>query len=184
MAIVKKILSLLFLSVLFIGVVACNKDVVKENGEEKEGKHVKKENVVKIEEAEKLFNSYSTELYTIKDPSNPPTSDEIAEKAKGYLTEEQYNAEIANREFQIPELVSKQINKSIEVQDVKLEEQSKNDDGTVDYLYTTTFKVYDENSSKMYEKKGELTLSTTNNELKIDREWSRGVKIDGLDGGL
>lgn len=73
MAIIKKILSLLFLSVLFIGVVACNKDVVKENGEEKEGKPVQEENVVKIEEAEKLFNSYSTELYTIKDPSNPPT---------------------------------------------------------------------------------------------------------------
>jgi hypothetical protein len=68
--------------------------------------------------------------------------------------------------------------------DVKLEEQSKNDDGTIDYLYTTTFKVYDENSSKIYEKEGELTISTKNNELKIDRDWSRGVKIDGLDGGL
>lgn len=184
-AIIKKILSLLFLSILLIGIVACNKDVVKENGEEKEGKSVKEENVVKEEEAEKLFKDYSTELYTVKDPSNPPKFDEIAEKIKGYLTEDQYNAEIANRKFQIPELVSKQINKSIEVQDVKLKEQSKNDDGTIDYLYTTTFKVYDKSSSKMYEKKGELTLSTSNNELKIDREWSRGVKIDGLEqGGL
>ncbi|MBK5444987.1 hypothetical protein JFV29_08995 [Peribacillus sp. TH16] len=183
-AIIKKIFSLFFLFVLFIGVVACNKDVVKENGVEKEGKPVKEEKVVNIEKAEKLFKDYSTELYTIKDSSNPPTFDEIAEKIKVYLTEEQYNAEIANRKFQIPELVSKQINKSIEVQDVKLEEQSKNDDGTIDYLYTTKFKVYDENSSKIYEKVGELTISTTNNELKIDRDWSRGVKIDGLDGGL
>ncbi|MEJ9232930.1 hypothetical protein LAV79_26670 [Peribacillus butanolivorans] len=169
---------------MFIGAVACNKDVVKENGEEKEEKPVKEENVVKVEDAEKLFNSYSTVLYTIKDPSNPPTFDEIAENIKVYLTEDQYNAEIANRKFQIPELVSKQIKKSIEVQDVKLEEQSKNDDGTIDYLYTTKFKVYDENSFKIYEKEGELTISTTNNELKIDRDWSRGVKIDGLDGGL
>ncbi|KRF67228.1 hypothetical protein ASG99_16495 [Bacillus sp. Soil768D1] len=184
-AIIRKFLSLLFLFVLFLGLVACNKDVVNENGEEKEGKPVKEENVVNVEEAEKLFKDYSTELYSIKDPSNPPTFDEIAENIKVYLTEEQYDAEIANRKFQIPELVSKQINKSIEVQDVKLEEQSKNDDGTIDYLYTTTFKVYDENSSKIYEKKGELTISTTNNELKIDREWSRGVKIDGLEqGGL
>jgi hypothetical protein len=180
-AIIKKILSVLFLVVLFISAVACNKDVIKENSEEKSLKEV---NVVKVEEAEKLFNNYSKELYTIKDPSNPPTFDEIAEKIKVYLTEDQYNAEIANRKFQIPELVSKQINKSIEVQDVKLEEQSKNDDGKIDYLYTTTFKVYDENSSKIYEKEGELTISTTNNELKIDRDWSRGVKIDGLDGGL
>lgn len=81
-------------------------------------------------------------------------------------------------------MVSKQIKKSIEVQDVKLEEQSKNDDGTIDYLYIMKFKVYDENSSKIYEKEGELTLSTIKNELKIDRDWSRGMKIDGLDGGL
>ncbi|MCK2020903.1 hypothetical protein [Peribacillus frigoritolerans] len=181
MAIIKKILSLLFLFVLFISAVACNKDVIKENSEEKP---LKEENVVKVEEAEILFNNYSKELYTIKDPSNPPTFDEIAEKIKLYLTEEQYNAEIANRKFQIPELVSKQINKSIEVQDVKLEEQRKNGDGKIDYLYTTKFKVYDRNSSKIYEKEGELTISTTNNELKIDRDWSRGVKIDGLDGGL
>ncbi|MFD4820404.1 hypothetical protein [Peribacillus butanolivorans] len=69
-AIIKKIFSLLFLFVLFIGVVACNKDVVKENGEEQEGKPVKEEKVVNIEDAEKLFKGYSTELYTIKDSSN------------------------------------------------------------------------------------------------------------------
>lgn len=181
--IIRKILSLLFLFV-FLGLIACNIDVVKENDEEKEEKPDKEENVVNVEEAEKLFIDYSAELYTIKDPSNPPTFDEIAENIKVYLTEEQYDAEIANRKFQIPELVSKQIKKSIEVQDVKLEEQSKNDDGTIDYLYIMKFKVYDENSSKIYEKEGELTLSTIKNELKIDRDWSRGVKIDGLDGGL
>ncbi|MGE6720939.1 hypothetical protein ACQKGD_26950 [Peribacillus frigoritolerans] len=184
-AILRKILYLLFLLVLFLGLVAaCNKAAVNEKGEEKEGKPVKEQNVVNVEEAEKLFKDYSTGLYTIKDPSNPPTFDEIAENIKEYLSEEQYDAEIANRKFQIPELVSNQINKSIEVQDVKLEEQSKNDDGTIDYLYTTKFKVYDENESKIYEKEGELTISTTNNELKIDRDWSGGVKIDGLDGGL
>ncbi len=86
MAIIKKILGLLFLVVLF-SVVACNKDVIKENSEEKP---LKEENVVKVEEAEILFNNYSKELYTIKDPSNPPTFDEIAEKIKLYLTEEQY----------------------------------------------------------------------------------------------
>ncbi|MDQ0884673.1 hypothetical protein QFZ73_005812 [Peribacillus sp. V2I11] len=40
-AIIRKILSLLFLFVLFLGLVACNKDVVNENGEEKEGTPVK-----------------------------------------------------------------------------------------------------------------------------------------------
>ncbi|MGE1166298.1 hypothetical protein ACQJ0Y_24290 [Peribacillus simplex] len=180
----KKIPVMMLLFVVFIGVVACNKDVVKENGEETEGKPVKEENVVKVEDAEKLFKGYYTELYTIKDPSNPPTFDEIAENIKGYLSEDEYKAQIADRKYQIPELVSKEINKSIEVQDVNLEEQSKNDDGTIDYKYTTKFKVYDENSSKIYEKEGELTISTTNNELKITRDFSRGVEIDGLDGVL
>ncbi|MEV5038021.1 hypothetical protein MRBLBA21_002882 [Peribacillus frigoritolerans] len=54
MAIIKKILSLLFLVVLFIGAVACNKNVIKENSEEKP---LKEENVVKVEEAEILFNN-------------------------------------------------------------------------------------------------------------------------------
>ncbi|MFI8495649.1 hypothetical protein ACIGC1_22550 [Peribacillus butanolivorans] len=46
-------------------------------------------------------------------------------------------------------------------------------------------KVYDEKSSTVYEKEGELTLSTTNNELKITRDFSRGIEIDGLEtGGL
>lgn len=84
-AILRKILYLLFLLVLFLGLVACNKAAVNEKGEEKEGKPVKEQNVVNVEEAEKLFKDYSTELYTIKDPSNPPTFDEIAENIKEYL---------------------------------------------------------------------------------------------------
>jgi hypothetical protein len=48
----------------------------------------------------------------------------------------------------------------------------------------TQIQLYDEESSKVYDKEGELTISTKDNELKITRDWSRGVKIDGLDGGL
>ncbi|MBT2647699.1 hypothetical protein J7E52_13325 [Bacillus sp. ISL-34] len=124
-------------------------------------------------------NPYYTALYTIKDPSNPPTFDEIADNIKGYVSEEQFKAEIADRKYQIPDLVAKELKKSIEVLDVNLEEQSINENGTIDYTYTTVLKVYDENSSKIYEKEGELTISTINNELKITREWSRGVKIEG-----
>ncbi|MFF2286660.1 hypothetical protein [Peribacillus butanolivorans] len=108
---IKKILSLLLLFVLFIGVIACNKDVVKENGVEKEGKPVKEEKVVNIEEAEKLFKGYYTERYTVKDPSNPPTFDEIADNVKGYLSEDDYKALIANRYYSLPSMISKEINK-------------------------------------------------------------------------
>ncbi|WP_285769255.1 hypothetical protein [Peribacillus sp. SI8-4] len=179
MAFIKKVLSLLLVFVCFNGAAACSKDAVKERKPINEG------SMVNLEDAEKLFKGYSKELYTIKDAANPPTSDEIATKMKVYLTDKQYKADINNRKYQLPELVSKQLNKRIEVQDVSLEEQSKNDDNTIDYFYTTKFKVYDENSSKVYEKEGELTITITKNGLKIDREWSRGVKIDGLEqGGL
>ncbi|MDM5304185.1 hypothetical protein [Peribacillus frigoritolerans] len=175
----KKILRMTLIIMIFIGVVACNKDVVKEKEEP-----VKEENVVKVEDAEKLFKGYCTELYTIKDPSHPPTFDEIADNIKGYVSEDRFKAQIADRRYQIPELVAKELNKSIEVLAVNLEEQSVNDNGTIDYTYKTVFKVYDENSSETYEKEGELTISIINNELKITREWSRGVKIDGLKGYL
>ena len=56
----------MFLFILFIGVVACNKDVVKENGEEQEGKPIKEGKVVNVEDAEKFFKGYSTELYCVK----------------------------------------------------------------------------------------------------------------------
>ncbi|MGE7759715.1 hypothetical protein [Peribacillus sp. NPDC097895] len=166
MAIIKKILSLLFLFVLFMGVVACNKDVAKEA------------------DIEKFIKDYSTERYNVKDPSNSPSSDEIANKVKEYLSKDEYDAQIANRYYSIPSMVAKEVKKSIEVQNLILEEQSKNDDSTIDYKYTIKFKLYDEELSKVYDKEGELTISTKDNELKITRDWSRGVKIDGLDGGL
>ncbi|MGE6377985.1 hypothetical protein [Peribacillus muralis] len=143
----KKLLGMLLLFGVFIGLGACNKDVAKETEE----KPVKEETAIKVEDAEKLFKGYYTERYTIKDPSNPPTSDEIAANIKEYLSEKEYNAQISNNYYAMPSVVAKELNKSIEVQDVKLEEESKNDDGTVDYAYTTKFKVYDENSSKTYE---------------------------------
>jgi hypothetical protein len=103
---------------------------------------------------------------------------------KNYLKGIIQKAQIADRKYQIPELVAKELKKSIEVLDVNLEEQSINENGTRDYTYKTVLKVYDENSSEIYEKEGELTIANINNELKIIREWSRGVKIDGLKGFL
>ncbi|MFJ7745477.1 hypothetical protein [Peribacillus sp. NPDC097295] len=166
MTIIKKILSLLFLFVLFIGVVACNKDVAKEAN------------------IEKFVRDYSMERYNVKNPSNPPTSDEIANNVKEYLSKDEYDTQIANRYYSIPSMVAKEINKSIEVQDLNLEEKIKNDDSTIVYKYTLKFKLYDEKSSEVYDKEGELTISTKDNQLKITRDFSRGVEIDGLDGGL
>lgn len=55
-AIIKNIFRLLFLFVLIDGVVACNKDAVKDE------KPIKEEKVVNLEDAERLFKGYSREL--------------------------------------------------------------------------------------------------------------------------
>lgn len=55
MAIIKNIFRLLFLFILIDGVVACNKDAVKEE------KPIKEEIVVNLGDAERLFKGYSTE---------------------------------------------------------------------------------------------------------------------------
>ena len=82
-------------------------------------------------------------------------------------------------------MLAKELHKSIEVQDLVLEEQKKNEDGSIDYTYTLKIKFYDGKQSKVYEKEGELTISTSDDELKITRDFSRGTRIDGLeDGGL
>ena len=68
-AIIKNIFRLLFLFILIDGVVACNKDAVKEE------KPIKVEKVVNLEDAEKLLKGYSTERWTINDASNPPIAE-------------------------------------------------------------------------------------------------------------
>ncbi|WP_370017216.1 hypothetical protein [Peribacillus sp. B2I2] len=79
---------------------------------------------------------------------------------------------------------NKDVAKEGVAKEADIEKFVKDDDRTIDYKYTIKFKLYDEDSSKVYDKEGELTISTKDNVLKITRDWSRGVKIDGLDGGL
>ena len=152
---------------MFSGVAACNTEVAKK------------------EDVQKFVEDYCAERYNVKDPSNPPTPDEIASKVKEYVSKEEYEKQVANRYYAFPVMGAKETKKSIEVQDLSLEEQSKNEDGTIDYTYLVKIKLYDEKQSKVYEKEGELTLSKKGNELKITRDFSWGTKIDGLkDGGL
>jgi len=121
----------------------------------------------------KLLEDYKTAQYNIKDPLNPPSGTEIGEKVKGYFTEEEYEKQMANRVFQIAPEIAKVSNRSIKLENVNLKKTKDNKDGTIDYDYTLKLKFYDDESSEVIEKKGQLTVEGH----KITRDWEDHTPI-------
>lgn len=127
-----------------------------------------------------LVKKYKTEQYTVKDPSNVPTPDEITEKVKGYLTKEALEKQQANRVFGLASDLAKKTNKKIEVEDIKLENKKEDEDGTVNYDYTLKLKLYDEESSEIIDVDGQLSISNDDG-LVITRDWeNKSVFLDYL----
>lgn len=123
-----------------------------------------------------LLKDYKTEQYTIQDPSNPPTEIEIADKVKGFLSEEVLKKQEANRVFSLAPNYAKKTNTKIELEDVTIEKDKENKDGTVDYNYTVTLKLNNGKTTEKIKKKGQLTISNDGN-LKITRDWEEIVRI-------
>ncbi|MBS4192479.1 hypothetical protein KHA94_20190 [Bacillus sp. FJAT-49705] len=154
----KKTFGILVLFIMIISLIACSKETVK----------------IKEEDVLNFVKDYKAEQYNIKDPSNPPSGIEIGEKVKGFFSDEEFEKQMANRVFQIAPDIAKKTNKSIELEDVKLEKEKENEDGTINYKYTLILKFYDDKASDVIEKKGELTIEG----LKIIRDWEeRTTKI-------
>lgn len=124
----------------------------------------------------KFLKDYKTEQYTIENPSNPPTEIEIAEKVKGFLSEEVLKKQEANRVFGLATNYAKKTNTKIELEDVTIEKDKQNKDGTVDYNYTATLKLNNGKTTEKIKKKGQLTISNDGN-LKITRDWEEIVRI-------
>lgn len=158
----RKSLGFLFISAILLSVVACSNDEIKE------------------EDVMSFVQEYKTEQYTIKDPTKAPTGIEIGQKVKKYLSEDVFEQQMANRNFELAPNVAKEQDKSIELQEVLLEKEKENDDGTIDYYYTLKLKFYDGQSSEIVIKKGELTISNEDG-LKITRDWDRKIKIGNGD---
>ncbi|MGE8203460.1 hypothetical protein ACQKP0_02770 [Heyndrickxia sp. NPDC080065] len=155
----KKTFGLLLLFVAFISIVACsNKEVVKQD------------------DVLNFVKDYKSKQYTIKDPSNDQAGNEIVEKVKAFLSEDTLNKMMANRAFDLIPYIAKNMNKSIELQEINLEKANENGNGTINYKYNLKIKFYDEQSSEMFERKGELTLSTDNG-LKITRDWEETINL-------
>ncbi|WP_059173085.1 hypothetical protein [Bacillus sp. FJAT-27445] len=158
----KRILVLLF--VLFVGViaVACSKETI--NTEDVKG----------------FLKEYKVEQYNIKDPNNIPSGVEIGDKVKKYLSENAFKVQTANRVYQIAPQFVEETNKTIELEDVILNKEKENEDGTVNYKYTLKLKVSDGKSSEVVEKNGQLTVSNDDG-LKITRDWEdKTVFIDNV----
>jgi uncharacterized lipoprotein NlpE involved in copper resistance len=100
----KKAIQVLFLLLTAFSLAGCNN--------EEEAIH---------QEIEAFIKDYKTTIYSIDDPLNPPTSNEVAQKAEPYLTKNEFENLIANRIFELASKTAKSLNKRIELEDVILE---------------------------------------------------------------
>ena len=117
-----------------------------------------------------LVSKYKTEQYTILDPGNTPTPNDIADKVKGYLSKDALEKQQANRIFGLAPDLAKKTNKSLKFEEIKLEKVKENEDGTINYKYTLKLKLYDQQSSEILEVDGQLSVSNDNG-LVITRDW-------------
>ncbi|MCA1026036.1 hypothetical protein LCM23_08015 [Cytobacillus kochii] len=130
-------------------------------------------------EVKEFLSQYKSYQYTIENPKNPPTADEIGEKVKPFLSDEEYEKQFANRAFDIPAEVASKTNNSIALDDVTLE-KVESEEESEKYKYTLHLIFSDNGSEESIDRKGEITVKT-NNEMKITRDWeNRNNEIDDL----
>ncbi|WP_102275384.1 hypothetical protein [Cytobacillus massiliigabonensis] len=133
-------------------------------------------NSISEKEINQFVTEYKTIQYTIEDPVHSPTGIEISEKVKEYLTEDAYKKQMANRVYDTAPIIAQQTNQSISLVEVSLVKEKEKDNGMIDYNYTTRIKIYDNQSSKEIEIKGQLTISNEDG-LKITRDWENIKRI-------
>ncbi len=101
--------------------VACSKETITEN------------------DIVNFIKEYKTAQYTIQSPTNIPTTEEIEEKVKPFLTKKEFEKQMANRVFEIAPMIAEEMNKSIEISDVILEKDSENDNGSIEAIRSNSY---------------------------------------------
>lgn len=145
----KRKLGVLLLLIMTLALVACGQEKASDT------------------EVLKLLTDYKSVQYNIKDPSKPPSETEISEKVKGYFSKDAFEKQMTDRVFQIAPVIAKASNKSIQLENVQLMKSKENKDGTIDYTYKLKLKFYDNQTTEIIEKNGQLTVDG----LKITRDW-------------
>ena len=157
----KKIFGLLTICLMVFGLCGC----------------IDKANAVSSDDILKLAKEYKTIQYTVKDPSNPPTYEEIADKAKEYLSEKALDTLYKQRAFLMVSKFAKETNTSIELESLSMDKTKENDDGSINCDYTIKLKLNNGQSTKIVEKKAQLTVSKDGK--KITRDWDEKINMGG-----
>ncbi|MFD1039836.1 hypothetical protein ACFQ3N_15730 [Virgibacillus byunsanensis] len=155
----RKMIGILLLVVMMFGMTSCSSEAMNND------------------DVKTFVKEYKTEQYTIENPDDPLTGLEIGEKVKPFLSEEELENLMKNRVFSIAPTIAKNIGKSVELEGVRLEKEQENDNGSIDYTYTLKLKYYDDHSSVVVAKKGELTIKN-NDGLKITRDWEKPTEFE------
>ncbi|TYS50958.1 hypothetical protein [Bacillus infantis] len=127
-------------------------------------------NPINDDDVLELLKVYKKEQYTIEEPSDPPTEDEIVQRIKTYLSTEALEELSANRVFSIAPDIASHTNKPVKVNDVQIKELEKNEDGTADYTYTVEIQLGEGANAEIIKNNGQLTVSSEDG-LKIIRDW-------------
>jgi hypothetical protein len=161
----KKTLLLMLLFITFFSLVGCG------NEEEK----------IIQQEIEDFVKEYKSTLYSVDDPLNPPSALEVSQNARHYLAKDEFENLMANRIFDLASNTAKSLNKQIVLEDVIFDKVTFNDDGGAwDCEITLKIKLFDQQSSGIFEKKGQLSIMRNSNDaLMIVRDWEERIKVDG-----
>ena len=106
---------------------------------------------IETEDVEKFLKEYKAEQYNLKYPNNLPSGVDIGNRVKKYLSKGALDKLNANQVFKIAPDFAERTNKTIELEDVILENEKENNDGSLNYKYTLKLKVSDEKSSEVFE---------------------------------
>lgn len=125
------------------------------------------------QEAIKFATEFKTIQYEVLDFRNPPNVEEITEKLKPYLSDEEFKKQHANRVFDLPIKLAKELQYNILVQDITFEKYEENNDDSLKFNYQMDLILKDEDGNINYNitKNGQMTVTKTKKEWKISRDW-------------
>jgi ribosomal protein L20A (L18A) len=133
---------------------------------------------------EAFVKDYKTKQYTINDLTqlagkHPVEINAIfTEKLESYLSEDELENLTINRFFLVTPNVAIAANKKVKLETISLEKVEDNEDGSINYNYTLEIDYYDDQSSEIIEKEGQLTILVNDDELKITRDWEKMTQFE------
>jgi|GEM_PF-5166797 len=131
--------------------------------------------------AMEIVTNFKKSQYEIDDYKKIPNEESyqyFAEKGKGYLTEEEFDNMMANRNFGIVGDLAKNKNLNTFVSDFKVKEKKREEEQiSFKYEMMVNFKNELDEIQHQVPVNGEVELiKTKDNELKINRDWDDLIK--------